>query len=147
MSDSDLRAFSLGDRLAARLVNTGTPVKERLGVPPTGASFGIVEHAVHQVRNGRFVHMTAPHDAGGLHRQLTRWPPGPAAALGARFVRLDVTDDASVSSAPATIDAAEGRLGVLVNNAGVLGDGVIDGPTALQAFDTDAVGIALVAPR
>ncbi|MEV1250147.1 ester cyclase [Nonomuraea sp. NPDC050022] len=60
-----------GDRLAARLVNTGTPVKEWLGVAPTGASFEITEYAIYQVRDGRFVHMTAPHDAGELLRQLT----------------------------------------------------------------------------
>ncbi|MEV4179632.1 SDR family NAD(P)-dependent oxidoreductase [Nonomuraea sp. NPDC049709] len=67
-----------------------------------------------------------------------------AAALGARFVQLDVTDDASVSSALATIDAAEGRLDVLVHNAGILENGVIDGPTALRVFDTNAVGIVRV---
>jgi predicted ester cyclase len=60
-----------GDRLAARLVNTGTPVKEWLGVAPTGASFEIVEYAIYQVRDGRFVHMTALHDASELRRQLT----------------------------------------------------------------------------
>jgi predicted ester cyclase len=60
-----------GDRLAARLVNTGTPVKEWLGVAPTGASFEIVEYAIYQVRDGRFVHMTALHDASELLRQLT----------------------------------------------------------------------------
>lgn len=67
-----------------------------------------------------------------------------AAALGARFVQLDVTDDASVSGALATIDSAEGRLDVLVNNAGILGDGATDGPTALRAFDTNAVGLVRV---
>ncbi|MET9388677.1 SDR family NAD(P)-dependent oxidoreductase [Streptomyces sp. NPDC002928] len=67
-----------------------------------------------------------------------------AATLGARFVQLDVTDDASVSSALATIGSAEGRLDVLVHNAGVLGHGVIDGPTALRVFDTNAVGIVRV---
>ena len=60
-----------GDRLAARLVNTGTPVREWLGVAPTGASFEIAEYAIYQVHNGRFVHMTALHDAGELRRQLT----------------------------------------------------------------------------
>ncbi|MFJ1763113.1 ester cyclase [Amycolatopsis sp. NPDC088138] len=60
-----------GDRLAARLVNTGTPAKDWLGVAPTGASFEIVEFAIYQVHNGRFVHMTALHDAGELLRQLT----------------------------------------------------------------------------
>jgi NAD(P)-dependent dehydrogenase (short-subunit alcohol dehydrogenase family) len=67
-----------------------------------------------------------------------------AAELGARFVRLDVTDDASVSSALATIGAAEGVLDVLVHNAGVLETGVVDGPTALRVFDTNAVGIVRV---
>ncbi|MFC4588861.1 SDR family NAD(P)-dependent oxidoreductase [Sphaerisporangium corydalis] len=67
-----------------------------------------------------------------------------AATLGARFVQLDVTDDASVRDALATIDSSEGRLDVLVHNAGVLGDGAIDGPTALRVFDTNAVGIVRV---
>ncbi|MGW0760360.1 SDR family NAD(P)-dependent oxidoreductase [Streptomyces sp. NPDC002814] len=67
-----------------------------------------------------------------------------AAALGARFVQLDVTDDASVNSALATIGSAEGRLDVLVHNAGILGHGVTDGPTALRVFDTNAVGVVRV---
>ncbi|MEV6690081.1 SDR family NAD(P)-dependent oxidoreductase [Micromonospora sp. NPDC051196] len=67
-----------------------------------------------------------------------------AAALGAPFVQLDVTDDASVSDALATIDSTEGRLDVLINNAGILGAGEIDGPKALQVFDTNAVGIVRV---
>ncbi|MCQ1947198.1 MULTISPECIES: SDR family NAD(P)-dependent oxidoreductase [unclassified Arthrobacter] len=66
-----------------------------------------------------------------------------AAELGARFVQLDVTDDPSVSSALASIDAAEGRLDVLVHNAGVL-ETEMDGPSALRAFDTNAVGIVRV---
>ncbi len=67
-----------------------------------------------------------------------------AAELGARFVQLDVTDDASVKDALAAVDAAEGRLDVLVHNAGILADGVVDGPAALRAFDTNAVGIVRV---
>ena len=56
-----------------------------------------------------------------------------AAEIGARFVQLDVTDDASVSSALATIDAAEGRLDVLVHNAGVL-QTALDRSAALRSF-------------
>lgn len=67
-----------------------------------------------------------------------------AATLGARFVQLDVTDDVSVRSALATIDAAEGRLDVLVNNAGIQEFGAVDGPLALRAFDTNAVGVLRV---
>lgn len=66
-----------------------------------------------------------------------------AAALGARFVQLDVTDDASVSSALAAIDAAEGHLDVLVHNAGVL-DIALNGPAALRSFDTNAIGMVRV---
>ncbi|MFC8800405.1 SDR family NAD(P)-dependent oxidoreductase [Promicromonospora sp. NPDC057138] len=66
-----------------------------------------------------------------------------AAELGARFVQLDVTDDASVRAALATVDDAAGRLDVLVHNAGVL-DTALDGPTALRSFDTNAVGVVRV---
>ncbi|PRY10042.1 SDR family NAD(P)-dependent oxidoreductase [Kineococcus rhizosphaerae] len=45
-----------------------------------------------------------------------------AQALGARFVQLDVTDDASVDAAVETLRADAGHLDVLVNNAGVLGE-------------------------
>jgi NAD(P)-dependent dehydrogenase (short-subunit alcohol dehydrogenase family) len=67
-----------------------------------------------------------------------------AATLGARFVQLDVTSDESVAEALATIGAAEGRLDVLVNNAGILANEALDGPAALRAFDVNAVGIVRV---
>lgn len=41
-----------------------------------------------------------------------------AERLGARFVHLDVTDDASVQAAVKTVEA-EGGLDILVNNAGI----------------------------
>ena len=66
-----------------------------------------------------------------------------AAELGARSVQLDVTDDTSVAAALATIDAAEGRLDVLVHNAGVLVT-ELDSAAALRSFDTNAVGIVRV---
>lgn len=66
-----------------------------------------------------------------------------AAATGARFVQLDVTDDASVSSALATIDQDQGRLDVLVNNAGIM-ETELHGAAALRAFDTNAVGVVRV---
>jgi NAD(P)-dependent dehydrogenase (short-subunit alcohol dehydrogenase family) len=66
-----------------------------------------------------------------------------AATLGARFVQLDVTDEASVNRALATIDADEGRLDVLVHNAGIL-ETTLDGAAAERAFGTNAVGIVRV---
>jgi NAD(P)-dependent dehydrogenase (short-subunit alcohol dehydrogenase family) len=43
-----------------------------------------------------------------------------AATLGARFVRLDVTDSASIAAAAERIDREEGVLDILVNNAGIV---------------------------
>jgi NAD(P)-dependent dehydrogenase (short-subunit alcohol dehydrogenase family) len=66
-----------------------------------------------------------------------------AAELGARFVQLDVTDDASVAAAMKSIEDAEGHLDVLVNNAGIWLEAV-NGPEALKAFDTNTVGVIRV---
>jgi NAD(P)-dependent dehydrogenase (short-subunit alcohol dehydrogenase family) len=62
-----------------------------------------------------------------------------AEELGGRFVQLDVTDDASVAAAIARIEA-DGGLDVLINNAGI-GLLALNGPEALQVFDTNAVSV------
>jgi predicted ester cyclase len=59
-----------GDRLGAQLVNTGTPIQEFVGVQPSGQAFEVVEYAVYQVRDSRFLHMAAIHDADGIAQQL-----------------------------------------------------------------------------
>ncbi|MFI6428306.1 ester cyclase [Promicromonospora sp. NPDC050880] len=64
----DLRVS--GHEIAARLTNTGTPVKEWLGVPPTGASFEITEYALYRVHDGRFVNMTNLQDTDTAREQL-----------------------------------------------------------------------------
>jgi NAD(P)-dependent dehydrogenase (short-subunit alcohol dehydrogenase family) len=76
---------------------------------------------------------------------------GRAAAeeVGGRFVQLDVTDDASVAAAVATIAEAGTGLDVLVNNAGIAKRGAgmteaLDGPSVLEVFDTNVVGIVRV---
>lgn len=72
-----------------------------------------------------------------------------AGRLGARFVQLDVTDDNSVAAAAKAI-AADGRLDVLVNNAGIEGrtpDNEVIGPADETAehmealFDTNVFGM------
>ena len=67
-----------------------------------------------------------------------------ASELDGQFVQLDVTDDASVEAALATIDEREGRLDVLVNNAGISMTADVSGPVALKVFDTNAIGIIRV---
>jgi NAD(P)-dependent dehydrogenase (short-subunit alcohol dehydrogenase family) len=67
-----------------------------------------------------------------------------AAELGARFVQLDVTDDASVAAAMSAIGDRDGHLDVLVNNAGVGAGQEVSGPAALTVFDTNAIGVIRV---
>jgi NAD(P)-dependent dehydrogenase (short-subunit alcohol dehydrogenase family) len=71
-----------------------------------------------------------------------------AAALGARFVLLDVTDDASVAAALRVIGERDGRLDVLVNNAGIwdgrIGVDGLTGATALTEFNTNVIGVVRV---
>jgi NAD(P)-dependent dehydrogenase (short-subunit alcohol dehydrogenase family) len=67
-----------------------------------------------------------------------------ASELHGQFVQLDVTDDASVLAALATIDEREGRLDVLVNNAGISTTANVSGPAALKVFDTNAIGVIRV---
>ncbi len=75
----------------------------------TGANKGLgYETARQLIEQGHTVYVGA--------RDVAR---GQAAAdkLGAYFVQLDVTDDASVETAMGVIDEREGHLDVLVNNA------------------------------
>jgi NAD(P)-dependent dehydrogenase (short-subunit alcohol dehydrogenase family) len=75
---------------------------------------------------------------------------GQAAAdrLGVRFVPIDVTDDDSVKRAVADVEAHEGRLDTLINNAGIIGArataGELTGDDALLVFDTNVVSIVRV---
>lgn len=68
-----------------------------------------------------------------------------AAALGARFVRIDVTDDASVAEAAANVAAHEGRVDLLINNAGVHGPfgapETLTGADTLAVFDVNVAGV------
>lgn len=68
--------------------------------------------------------------------------------LGARFVAIDVVDDESVARAAADVTAHEGRIDVLINNAGIIGaHGAAAELTALDAlavFNTNVIGIVRV---
>ncbi len=75
---------------------------------------------------------------------------GRAAAdrLGARFVPIDVADDASVARAAEDVLAHEGRVDVLINNAGIVGvhgpADALTGPDAVEIFNTNVAGIVRV---
>ncbi|MGA5763765.1 SDR family NAD(P)-dependent oxidoreductase [Nonomuraea bangladeshensis] len=68
--------------------------------------------------------------------------------LGAGFVQLDVTDDASVDAAVKTLRARAGHLDILVNNAGILGE--VTAPEDMTAdhirhvYETNVFGLVRV---
>ena len=66
--------------------------------------------------------------------------------LGARFVQLDVSDDASVTAAAAEIADRDGHLDVLVNNAGLsdalLAPEDVTAAAMQQVYDVNVFGIA-----
>jgi NAD(P)-dependent dehydrogenase (short-subunit alcohol dehydrogenase family) len=102
----------------------------------TGANKGLgYETARQLIQRGHSVYLGA--------RNVER---GEAAAseLGAQFVQLELTDDASVESALDVIAGREGHLDVLVNNAGISTTADVTGPVALSVFDTNAVGLIRV---
>ncbi|MEV5752445.1 SDR family NAD(P)-dependent oxidoreductase [Actinoallomurus sp. NPDC052308] len=68
--------------------------------------------------------------------------------LGAEFVQLDVTDDASVDAAVETLRAQAGHLDILINNAGILGE--VTAPEDMTAdqirhvYETNVFGLVRV---
>jgi NAD(P)-dependent dehydrogenase (short-subunit alcohol dehydrogenase family) len=71
-----------------------------------------------------------------------------AGGADARFVRLDVTDAASVQAAAEGIEAEYGRLDILVNNAGIAVRGGPPSATDLgvmrQIYETNVFGVVTV---
>ena len=59
-----------GDQVAARLIDTGTPVKEWNGLVPTGKSVTITETAFYRIEDGKFKHMSYLMDVDTARRQL-----------------------------------------------------------------------------
>ena len=101
----------------------------------TGCSSGI-GHATAQLlrREGWTVYATArkPETLADLEAQ------------GCRTLALDVTDDASMTAAVDAVTAAEGAVGVLVNNAGYSQSGAVESVPIDQVrrqFETNVFGL------
>ncbi|HEY4096473.1 MAG TPA: SDR family NAD(P)-dependent oxidoreductase [Baekduia sp.] len=105
----------------------------------TGANKGLGHEAARTL-------IATGHDVWVAARDERR---GRAAAdeLGARFVVLDVTDDAGVAAAAAHVEA-EGGLDVLINNAGIIGPRtpVLETSAAelAEVYDTNVLGAVRV---
>jgi predicted ester cyclase len=59
-----------GSRIAAHLLDTGTPEREWLGLAPTGATVTFDECAFYELRNGRFERAWYMMDTDAVRRQL-----------------------------------------------------------------------------
>jgi predicted ester cyclase len=62
--------FVVDDRIAVRLQNEGTPIKQFVGHQPTGRSLNFMEFASYKVRDGRFAEMWFLMDEATVARQL-----------------------------------------------------------------------------
>jgi NAD(P)-dependent dehydrogenase (short-subunit alcohol dehydrogenase family) len=65
-------------------------------------------------------------------------------ARGARTLALDVTDEASMAAAVATVEGEAGAVGVLVNNAGYSQNGAIESVPMARVraqFETNVFGL------
>jgi len=71
-----------------------------------------------------------------------------AESIGARFVQIDVTDDASVAAAAAAVLDRSGHLDVLVNNAGIAGSalepGAVTADAVREVYDVNVFGLVRV---
>ncbi|KAJ7438636.1 hypothetical protein B0H11DRAFT_2104269 [Mycena galericulata] len=83
----------------------------------TGSNTGIGYELVHLLATkGHTVYLASRKESAGIEA-VTKIKK--EKNLDVKFVQLDVTDGASVAAAVAKIEKAEGRLNVLVNNAGI----------------------------
>jgi NAD(P)-dependent dehydrogenase (short-subunit alcohol dehydrogenase family) len=102
----------------------------------TGANRGLGHEAARRL-------IEAGHDVWIGARDATRGREA-AETLGARFVELDVTDDASVSAAAEKV----GDIDVLINNAGILGGRVpvpeVQPEDVARVFETNVFGLVRV---
>jgi NAD(P)-dependent dehydrogenase (short-subunit alcohol dehydrogenase family) len=131
-----LVAAQLGSQTYQRHIDHDRGVQDMTVTLVTGANKGLgYETARQLIARGQTVYIGA--------RNVER---GQAAAteLSGQFVQLDVTDDASVGAALGVIAGREGRLDVLINNAGISMTEEVNAGGALTVFDTNAIGVIRV---
>ncbi|KAF7308038.1 hypothetical protein MKEN_01166100 [Mycena kentingensis (nom. inval.)] len=111
----------------------------------TGSNTGIGYELVHLLAaKGHTVYLASRKESAG-HEAVEKIKK--EKGLDVKFVHLDITDPASSVAAAESIKSAEGRLDVLVNNAGIseMGPGMSilnpPIPAIRNAFETNVVGL------
>ena len=107
----------------------------------TGSSSGIgMEAALHLAEKGHRVYASMRNlDGGGALRAAAE-----SRGVSVELIRLDVNDEASVNRAVADLLEREGRIDVLVNNAGIAPLGPLeelDDATVTSVLDTNVLGV------
>jgi NAD(P)-dependent dehydrogenase (short-subunit alcohol dehydrogenase family) len=121
-----------------------TPSQKKI-IIVTGASSGFGRMAAEELgKAGHFVY-AAMRDIGGRNQQAASDMASQAAhwGPGLRPVEMDVTDDASVEAAIASVIAESGRIDVIVHNAGHMVLGPAEAFTIAQCanvYDVNVLG-------
>lgn len=114
-------------------------MKERI-VLVTGGSTGLGHTAANRLKKlGYHVYISSRNEEKAAKA---------AAEIGVSYIALDVTDEASVIAAAEAIRAKEGRLDILINNAGIPGGYAapadINAETMRHVFETNVFGLVSV---
>ncbi|KAJ7274874.1 hypothetical protein C8J57DRAFT_1312966 [Mycena rebaudengoi] len=100
----------------------------------TGSNTGVGFAAAHMLAaEGHTVYLAARNESAGREAVAKIKKEK---SLDVKFVQLDVTDIASIKAAVATVEKAEGKLDVLVNNAGISGWGRTQTATDAESITT-----------
>ncbi|WP_374947626.1 ester cyclase [Agreia sp.] len=95
-----------GDRVSVRLRDTGTPVKEWLGLQPTGSRVEFTEFGVYRFREGRVEQMWYLLDFQAIERQLAAG----AGTAASTSDRQDQRQGSSSAAGEAEFTAAEAEV-------------------------------------
>jgi NAD(P)-dependent dehydrogenase (short-subunit alcohol dehydrogenase family) len=109
----------------------------------TGASRGIGHEVARRLAALDIVVLAAVRDPVATAGRLASLPGD------IRPIRLDVTDEAAIRSAAATVDAEHGHLDILINNAGIslereTGPLDADADTVRRTYETNVFGVVAV---
>ena len=124
--------------------NTGTKI-----IIITGANKGVGLATAEVLARAGHTVLLGARDPGRGEAAAAALAALAAQGLTTRFVRLDVTDPATIAAAARLIEADYGRLDVLINNAGISRDrpyqpGDVPVEAIREVYETNVIGVIAV---